>query len=569
MEHFLSASLLLFAVASVTITLSKSIGLGSILGLLIAGIIIGPYTPGPYLTEEVESVRHFAELGVVLLLFVIGLEMQPKKLWSMKKEVFGLGSLQVIVSGLAIGAYLSFFMQDLSIAFLMGFTLALSSTALVMQLLQEKGELSSKHGKGAFAVLLFQDLAIVPLLAMVPILSDKGTLSSEVPLYQQILVVIGMIGFLIIFGRYIAPLAFEKVAKQRNRDAFLFISILCVVLSAFLMNEAGLSMALGAFIIGMLLSTSRYRYQIQASIEPFKGILMSIFFIAVGMSIDFKSLMINPEILTLNIIVIATLKVILLFLLALMFKFTLAPAIRLSFLLSQSGEFGFVLFGAAKTLGVINDQDFIFVIGLISLSMLMTPPLYNLALKLANKITKSKPISYISPSSTKTPKVVIAGYADTGQIVASMLKKSQIDYIAFDTNPDMVRFGRNLKEPVFYGDISDTKLLSAIKIEQSQIVIIAISNAYKALRAIIHIKDSYPHIKILAKAFDIRTMDKMMEKGANLVVSESTETSLRIATEALFSLGIEKTDVETLLEVFRNNEYALIRQMNQAKINKK
>ncbi|NLK65878.1 MAG: portal protein [Campylobacteraceae bacterium] len=562
MDYFLFATLLLAAVASITITLSRSVGLGSILGLLIAGIIIGPYTPGPFLTSEVAKVRQFTEFGVVLLLFIIGLDMHPKKLWSMKKEVFGLGTLQVLVTGLVIGFYLTFFMERPAVAYLLGFTFSLSSTALVMQLLQEKGEVASTHGKASFAVLLLQDLAIVPLLAVVPLLSDDGHLPSHFPIYQQILITIGMLGFLYIFGRYLAPLAFEKAAKQNNRDAFLFLSILCVVLSAVITNEIGLSMALGAFITGVLLSSSKYSFQIQASIEPFRGLLMSIFFVAVGMSIDFKALMVDPEIFTLNIVIIAVLKIVILFCLALLFKIAVRPALKMSLLLSQSGEFGFVLLGAAKSANVVTDLEFTFGVGLISISMLITPLLYNFALKLSSKLSRSSPISFIKPS-IDTTKVVIAGFADTGKIIASMLKKCGIEYIAFDTNPTIVKDAKKLGEPVFYGDISDEKMLQAIKIEQAQVVIIAISSSAKALRAITHIKSYYPNIVILAKSMDIKTMDKMILQGANLVVSESTESSLRIGSEALLLSGMEQSDVDTILELFRKNDYALLREMNR------
>jgi len=423
MDFFLLSSLLLLAVTAIMVTLSKHMGLGSILGLLIAGIIVGPYTPGPIVTNEVATMRHFTEFGVVLLLFVIGLEMQPAKLWSMRKEVFGLGSLQVIASGIVLGLYMYFFVEQMSVAMLLGFTLALSSTAFVMQLLQEKGETASEHGKSAFAILLLQDLAVVPLLAVLPWIAKNDATPSGT-WWSKGLTVIIMVGLLIFFGRYIIPYALDKVAKQRNKDAFLMITLLSVVLSAVLMEHAGLSMALGAFLMGMFLSTSRYSFQIESSLEPFKGILMSLFFIAVGMSIDFQAIFSAPWIFTEHVVMILILKSVVIFALVLAFGASKANAIKLAFLLNQSGEFGFVLFGAAKALGIIDDQLFVIGIGVISISMLVTPVLYNFGCRLAHKLSNTSSFSYFKndDEAMHLGRVVIAGYGNTGKVIAKMLK---------------------------------------------------------------------------------------------------------------------------------------------------
>jgi glutathione-regulated potassium-efflux system protein KefB len=317
-------------------------------------------------------VRHFTELGVVLLLFLIGLEINPRTLWSMRRQVFGLGSLQILLSGVAIGAYSHFYRGDWQTALLIGFSLALSSTAFVLQLLQERGELSTRFGNTSFAVLLMQDLTIVPLLAIVPILSDLGALSGEVPLWHQIAIVVGMLLLLFVFGRYLIPYTLERLMRANNREAFFLVVMLAVFLAAAAMHYAGLSMALGAFLMGMLLSGSRFSFQIQAHVEPYKGLLMSLFFVAVGMSIDFAALGEQPLLFAQHVLVVMALKIMVLFVLALAFGHDRRVAIRIAFLLSQSGEFGFVLFGAAKALGVIDDQTFVLAIGIISTSMLLT-----------------------------------------------------------------------------------------------------------------------------------------------------------------------------------------------------
>ncbi len=562
MDFFLLSALVLLAVTAIMVTISKHMGLGSILGLLIAGIIVGPHTPGPIVTSEVENLRHFTEFGVVMLLFIIGLEMQPAKLWSMRKEVFGLGSLQVIVSGVVLGLYMSFFVDRFSVAMLLGFTLALSSTAFVMQILQEKGKLNTEHGKNAFAILLLQDLAVVPLLAVLPLLSTQPK-TTNVPWFESLATVVVMFGLLIIFGRYIIPKALDKVAKQRNKDAFLLLTLLSVVLSAYLMDHAGLSMALGAFLMGMFLSTSRYSFQIESSLDPFKGILMSLFFIAVGMSIDFKAIMNDPWIFSEHIVVILVLKALIIFSLMLAFGATKSGAIKLAFLLNQSGEFGFVLFGAAKALGIIDDQLFVVGIGVISISMLFTPVLYSFGCSLANRLAKVSQFSYFENASMEQ-KVVVAGYGSTGKVIARMLKSSGIPFMVFDINANEVALGRKEGLPVFFGDITDLKLLTTIKLDQASMIIVSIDHSLNAIKVVKHIKENYPHIKILARALDIKAMDKMLFAGASWVIAETLESSIRTGSEALSQLGVQPSEIATLLESLRKNEYELIREITKA-----
>ncbi len=559
MEIFLSSSLLLLIVASVMLTVSKSLGLGSILGLLVAGIIIGPYTPGPYVTTEVETLRHFAEFGIVILLFIIGLEMKPKKLWDMKVQVFGLGGLQVLITGVCIGFYMWQFIPSFAMSLMIGFTFALSSTAFVMQLLQEKGEVASLHGRSSFAILLFQDLAIVPMLAILPMLSANASFDVSNFSVDSVLQTIGSIGFVIVFGKYIAPFAFENAVKHRNAEGFVFIVILSVLLSAYLMNRIGLSMALGAFIMGMLFSTSRYIYQVHASIEPFRNILMSIFFIAVGMSINIAELMKSPWVIIQNIIVIFAIKIMLLFILAIIFKHPLAPAVRMSFLLAQSGEFGFVLLGSAKALNIIDEYIFVLGMGVISLSMLLTPMMYSFGLRLANNISKSEGINFLKNSTDTTSKIVVAGYGDTGKIIGAMLKHLHLDFVAIDNNIQIVKEARKRgEENIFFGNIANDNFLEAIKIEQARVVIITINHGKSAILAIAHIKKMFPHINIIARSLDVKNMNEMFRLGANTIIAEKAESSLQIGSQALLDLGIAKDDIQNLQEAFRKNNYEIL-----------
>jgi glutathione-regulated potassium-efflux system protein KefB len=351
LDSFVVSAVILLAVTSVAVALFKHLGLGSVLGLLVAGVVVGPHSPGPYVTTHVEDVRRFTELGVVLLLFIIGLEMKPRHLWALRRQVFGLGSLQILISGAAIGAYALTYAASWKTAMLEGLTLALSSTAFVMQLLQERGELASRHGTTAFGILLMQDLAIVPLLALVPILSETHARSRDFLLSEHLGVVLGMLLLLWGFGRYLVPFALERLVRQNNREAFVLVIMLAVFLAAWATHEAGLSMALGAFLMGMLLSESRFSLQIQAHVEPFKGLLMSLFFVAVGMSIDIGAIVAHPLEFSVRVLAILGIKLLVLLALCLAFGLARSVALRVTFLLAQSGEFGFVLFGSARRWG--------------------------------------------------------------------------------------------------------------------------------------------------------------------------------------------------------------------------
>ncbi|HEY9051222.1 MAG TPA: cation:proton antiporter [Gammaproteobacteria bacterium] len=562
LDNFVFSAVLLLIAASVAIAVFKHLKLGSVLGLLVAGIVVGPYSPGPHITTHVEDVRHFTELGVVLLLFLIGLEMKPQRLWAMRREVFGLGSLQIILSGIVIAFYVGYFMVSWKIALLIGLTLALSSTAFVMQILQERGEIASKHGTVSFAILLMQDLAIVPLLAIVPILSPTGALSDAIPLWEQIAIIIGMFLLMLAFGRYVVPFALDHLAKQNNREGFLMVVMLAVFFAAWSMHQAGLSMALGAFLMGMLLSGSRYNLQIQALIEPYKGILMSLFFVAVGMSIDIEALLEEPLQFAQHTLAIVFIKIAVLFLILLAFKFPRNVVYRITFLLSQCGEFGFVLFGSARALEVIDNSTFIVAIGVISVTMLITPLLVRLGDALAIKHEKHKPATkefhYPEDAESKA-KVILGGYGRVGHAVATLLHSSHIPFIAFDTNIENVAQGKRDGHPVYYGDIGDTELIAAAHVENAALVVLTIDHGPTALRVVRHLRSVYPNLPIIARARDLESCGKLLQAGATEAYPEAIESSLRLAANALQMLGVPADNVDLLLTGVRLGNYSLVR----------
>lgn len=562
LNDFVFSAVLILIAASIAVTLFKHLKLGSVLGLLVAGIIVGPHSPGPNITTHVEDIRHFTELGVVLLLFLIGLEMRPQRLWAMRRDVFGLGSLQIILSGIAIAIYAGYFMVSWKIALLIGLTLALSSTAFVMQILQERGEIASKHGTVSFSILLMQDLAIVPLLAVVPILSPTGALSDAVPLWQQISIVIGMLLMTFVFGRYLVPYALNHLARQSNREGFLMVVMLAVFFSAWAMDKAGLSMALGAFMMGMLLSGTRYNLQIQALIEPYKGILMSLFFVAVGMSIDIKTLMEQPLLFAQHTLTIVAIKIIVLFLILLAFKFPRNIVYRITFLLSQSGEFGFVLFGSARALEVIDNATFIVAIGVISVTMLITPLLVRIGDALATKHEQDRPGSkeFNFPQDAESnARVILGGYGRVGHAVATLLHSSHIPFIAFDTNLEHVNQGKKDGYPVYYGDIGDPELISAAHVENASLVLLTIDHGPTSLRVVRHLRSVYPNLPIIARARDLEACGKLMEAGATEAYPEAIESSLRLAANAMQMLGVPPDDVNLLLNDIRFGNYSLVK----------
>ncbi|GAB6043250.1 cation:proton antiporter domain-containing protein [Endothiovibrio diazotrophicus] len=564
LDSFIASAALLLAVTSLAVALFRHLGLGSILGLLVAGVVVGPHSPGPYITTHVEDVRHFTELGVVMLLFLIGLEMKPERLWAMRREVFGFGSAQILLAGLGIAGYAALGGEPWRTALLIGLTLALSSTAFAMQLLQERGEFASRHGRGAFAVLLMQDLAVVPLLALVPLLSERAAISGGIPLWEQLLILVGMFLALWLFGRYLVPFALDRLARHQNREGFLLVVLLAVFFAAWAMHQAGLSMALGAFLMGMLLSGSRYNLQIQASIEPYKGLLMSLFFVAVGMSIDLGALAERPLIFLQHAAAVVAIKLAVLFPLALAFGYVKRDAVRLTFLLAQAGEFGFVLFGSALALGVIDDAAFVMAVGVISLSMLVTPLLVRLGDRLARRMGAREggegaaSLSEIAGREEER-RVVIAGYGRVGHTVATLLQASDVPFIAFDTDPERVRQGQANGHPVHYGDVADPQLLAAAHVERAALVLITVDRGAVALRTVSMVRGGCPQVPIIARARDLEACGQLIRAGATDAFPEAVEASLRLGAEALRRVGAAPDGVEQLVQGVRERGYELVR----------
>ncbi len=562
-EAFVQSSVLLLLAAAAAVTLFKHFGLGSILGLLVAGVLIGPYTPGPSVTGNVDDLRHFTELGVVLLLFVIGLELHPTRLWEMRRTLFGLGSSQILLSGLALALYFRVFVETWSIALLIGLSLALSSTALVMQMLYDNGEIATPRGQTAFAVLLMQDIAVVPMLALLPLVASTGASLPGPPLWEQLGLILLMLAGVIVSGRYLVPLVLDLLARQGNREAFFLVTLAAVFVAAWAMNRAGMSMALGGFLMGMMVSSSRYSVQIHASIEPHKGLLMSVFFVTVGMSLNLTVLAAKPLLFALHLVVLIAIKVGLIYLLAQRFCRSRKSALQVAFMLGQAGEFGFILFGAAKMLGIIDASTFTMAVALISGSMLATPVLVRLGAFLGARFADEEaPVDEhfrYQPEQNEGPQVVIAGYGRVGHTIGTVLASHGIRFVAFDQDPALVARWRDEGQPVFYGDIRNPALLAAAKVEQAKVVVLTIDDPRASIEATTLVRHYAPETIIVARARDLTACDALFRAGASRAFPEAVEASLRLAAETLDGLGITDEDAEQMVQQARGKDYALVR----------
>lgn len=564
--HFLPAAVYLIAVMAVCVALFRHIGLGSVLGLLVAGIIVGPYTPGPVATTEVELVREFTHFGVVLLLFLIGLEMDPARLWRMRREVFGLGLSQVLVTGVVLALYSYFFISassDWTIALGLGLTFALSSTAFSLQMLDERGELVTPHGRTSLAILLMQDMAVVPLLALVPLLAVTGAAASGTPLptAAEVAMWAAVVGGLLFAGRYAIPWTLDIAVKQRNADAFVLIALLSVLGAAWAMTSVGLSMELGAFAMGMLLSRTIHHHQLTAHIQPYKGILLSLFFISVGMSIDLRLLLDDLGPILRDVVAIMVIKAGLLFTLCLVFGIARTTAIRVSLILAQCGEFGFVLLALGYEVGALSEHAFLSGLVVIAASMLATPFFAKAGDIIARHwADRARPATDLPGAAEVTERhVVIGGYGRMGRTLCTLLETCSIPYTAVDADYERVAQGKRSGHHVYVGDIRDINILNALGVGNAALVVISIDNVDAMLSGVSHLRQFYPHLPVLVRVRDLNMSEHVIEMGATSAFPEAAEASLQLSQAALMRVGVPEPVIDDFMAALRENDYSLLR----------
>ncbi len=551
--HYLTDILILLAAAIVAVPLFQRLRLGSVLGYLSAGAVIGPWGFG--FIGQIEEIRHIAEFGVIFLLFSIGIELRPARLWAMRRLVFGLGSAQVMVTGLVIAGLATLLGQPLTIAVIIGFSLALSSTAFGLQTLTEHDELETAHGQAAFSVLLFQDLAVVPLLALVSLLAAETPLLEglEFALLDALLVIAAVI----ISGRFLLSPILRLVAGSRTAEVFTAAAVFAVLGTAWLMEAVGLSLALGAFLAGLMMADSRYRHQLIADIQPFRGILLGLFFMAVGMSIDF-GLLGRQGLLIIGLVCALLLtKSMILWLLCRLMGIAAADATRTSLLLSQSGEFGFVLFGLAASSALLPADLFNLLMLVVALTMVTTPLMAGLGKYLSERLDSTAHRHDIRSASIDSgqPYVIIAGFGRVGRRLARILKAGNVSYLAIENDVDRVMEGQQNGFAVFYGDASRVDVLKAAGAGRASVLACTLDKVTVAVHLVNILRQHFPDLAIHARGHDRRHCNQLLQAGATVAVSETLEATLQIGEEILVTMGVVKKDAATLIESFRQEYY--------------
>jgi len=545
--------LILLAAAVIAVPLFQRFGLGPVLGFMAAGLAVGPW--GLALIDEVDSIRQLAELGIVFLLFLIGIEMKPSCLWLMRHKVFGFGLAQVVLTTVALAALGRFGGLDSPIPVLLGAGFALSSTAFVLQLLTERSELSARHGRLTFAILLFQDLAVVPLLALVPLL-EQGSRILGANIGLALLEAAAILATVILVGRRVLGPLFRIIAKSRNTEIFTATALLLVLSMALLMEESGLSMAMGAFIAGLLIADSEYRHQVVADIQPFRGLLLGLFFMSVGMSIDMGHLAGDLPMVLLWLVILLTVKGALIWPLARISGLDNRQAAAVALLLAQAGEFGFVIFGVAYHAGVLPDALFQRAIAVVALSMVVTPGLAWLAdRQLAsrrNRLTSHKP-DVAEPEEAAQRPVLIAGFGRVGRRVAELLESAGIPYVAVDADADHVSRSRDRYAGVFYGDATRSDVLRAAGLDHASLAVVSVDDDQHSDRIVATIHRLAPDLPIHARARDREHSRKLVTLGASHIVSETLEASLQLAAAALEAAGHPHDEVATLVDRYRDD----------------
>lgn len=540
------------AAAVIAVPIAQRLGLGSVLGYLAAGVVIGPWGLG--LISDVEQVLHIAEFGVVLLLFIIGLEMQPRRLWALRKTIVGLGGSQVGLSAIVLGAAALFIMQlPPSAAVVAGLALALSSTAFALQLLAERGELTAKHGRAGFAILLFQDLAVVPILALLPLLTAGDEAVSFLgALWETVKIALVLVA-MVVGGHYLLRPIFRLVAATRTPEIFTAMTLLIVVGTAVVMEAAGVSVALGAFVAGVLLADSEYRHELEANVDPFKDLLLGLFFIAVGMSINLGLIADRPLFLLALTGGLVAVKAAILLALARRHGLSWDASRALAAFLSQGGEFAFVILSAAVAGGLFVQAEADLLVATVTLSMVITPLFVKLVATYNHRHLRHSMPEFDTPDGSEHP-VLIAGFGRVGQIVARLLRAKHIGFTALEINVDQVDFVRKYGNKVYYGDASRLELLRAAKADEARLFVLAIGNREASLRTARTVREHFPHLKIIARARNRKHAYELMDLGVTVLQRDTFLSSLELAGEALHALGLKTDEIERAKKLFRAHD---------------
>jgi monovalent cation:proton antiporter-2 (CPA2) family protein len=592
-EGFFFQAFVYLAAAVIAVPIAKRFGLGSVLGYLLAGMVIGPFGLG-LIGEEGEDVMHFAEFGVVMMLFLIGLELRPTLLWQMRKPILGLGGLQVgittlLFTGVGLAAGLPW-----QTAVAVGMTLALSSTAIVLQTLNEKNLIGTDGGQSAFAVLLFQDIAVIPMLALMPLLavgaaagSDGGhgaagvdhgadgghaatTWVEGLPAWEQTLVVLLAVAAIVVAGRYLMRPVFRVIAGTRLRELFTATALLLIIAIALLMSQVGLSPALGTFLAGVVLANSEYRHELESEIDPFKGLLLAVFFIAVGASIDFDLIGSNPQLILSLVAVLVAIKFAVLFVLGRVFGMGLDQNFLFSFSLAQGGEFAFVLFSFASQNRVIPDDVTDPLIAVVAVTMALTPVLMMINERLLQpRIGTRESVDREPDEMAEEGEVIIAGFGRFGSIVGRLLRANGVQPTVLEYDSDRVDVLRKLGLDVFYGDASRHDLLEAAGAANARLLVIATEDHDRVVGIVETVKKHFPNLTILARATGRPEAYELLDLGVEHVYRETLDTSLQTGVDALRLLGRRAHQAHRAAKTFRRHDEESVRELGAMRHDRK
>ncbi len=557
---------LVFLVAAVCIVpLFRWMKSSSVLGYLAAGVLVGPHALG--LIKNPDSVLLLAEFGVIFLLFTIGLELSIERLKLMRHYVFGLGALQVGITAVLIGAVILFIGQPIEVAVVVGSGLALSSTAFVIQMLVERGEMITRYGRVSFSVLLFQDLAIVPLLALLPLLGTPGS-SLVGAIAVAVVKAVAVVAAAVVIGRQVLRPLYRIIAASRLQELFVAVTLLVVLGAGWLMAQFDISMALGAFLAGLLLSETEYRHQVEADIRPFKGLLLGLFFMAIGMVIDLPLVVREAGLLAALLVALLLGKSILTGGLCLAFRLPGDLALRVGPLLSQGGEFGFVLVGGAMLAGILGTELGQIILALIALSMAATPTMDWLGGRLS-RLATPKPALRMELSRESAEKItehiIIAGFGRVGQTVARVLSACGVPYVALDMDDARVARGRRAGLPLYYGDASRVDVLEAAGIERAKAAVITIDRAQEASEAVAALHQRVPALPVFVRSRDMTHAHQLEREGATAVVPETVEASLQMGGILLSAVGVSTDEITRVMNDFRKDNYARLEALAEPK----
>ncbi len=556
---YLRETIIFLIAAGLVVPLVRKAGISAVLGFLFVGLIIGPFGVGRLVGEtpvlelmviaDVEGVSRFAELGVIFLLFTIGLELSVAQLWGMRRLVFGFGTMQVTISALVIGAIAYAFGNSLVAATIFGLCLALSSTALVMQLLTESRRLSTPTGRASFGVLLLQDLAVVPILFFVGIAGATIQGSLALAALQAIGEAVLVIALIFIIGRIAVRPFLRFVGGTGNREVFMAAVILLVLITAALTAIAGLSMALGAFLAGLLFAGTEYRHQIASDIEPFKGLLLGLFFISVGMSLDILAVWANIQWVLLSALGLLVIKGLIVFALARAYRLPKDVAAETAILMSQGGEFAFVVIAAALSFSLLDQGNAQFMLLVVIVTMFLTPLLAIAGRRLGDMLRQRDAQNGEVPATIDNEHpVIIGGFGRVGRLLAQLLEEQRIPYIAIDSDPDLVAIERAKGAAIFFGDASQPDLLKHLGIERAAAFATTMNTPEAADHVIKTIHRDWPHIPIIARASDVPHAESLRASGARSAVPETVEASLELCEQLLSNIGFPQEAARSIVD---------------------